>query len=83
MPWASSLHDYETEPREFPKFVSIGSAGVGPAFLGPEHAPFAIDNPRNALTLLKQMQSKRNQLDLLKQLDQPFSSAHDDHRMLR
>lgn len=82
-PALGSLVSSETGPREFPGFVSIGAPGVGPAFLGPEHAPFSIDSPQNALALLQQMKSRQAQFRLLRELDEPFVRSHADERMLR
>lgn len=60
----------------FPQFVTIGGSAAGPAFLGAEHAAFAIDNPARVLALLKSMKDRRRRLTFLRELDRDFRQHH-------
>lgn len=77
-PAAGSMISYETsESLELPGYVTIGMKGFGPTFLGYEHAPFVIDNPGQALQMLREVASKKRALDLSDQLEQEFNDAHE------
>ena len=66
---------------DLPKYVSLGSPGFGPAFMGPENAPFSIQNLREAKQLIQGIGRRSSRLELLNQLDQTFSKTVDDHRL--
>ena len=66
------------EDLDFPKYVSLGSQGFGPAFLGPRNGPFSIENLGQAKSLLDRIRRRTSRLDLLTALDHSFSKNIDD-----
>ncbi|MDP6444479.1 MAG: DUF1501 domain-containing protein [Pirellulaceae bacterium] len=73
-PALGSVVSHESEPTDFPRFVSIGSRGFGPAYMGPDHAPFAIENPEQALQLMRSIRRRSKRLSLLQDLGETFDS---------
>ena len=69
-------HDRGTE--SIPHYVTLGGRGYGAAFLGPDHAAFAIEEPEEVRRLLTALDRRRSELTLLRQLEQPFVAAHAD-----
>ncbi len=61
-----------------PRYVSIGQPGFGPAFLGQEHGPFALENPQTALEMLRKLDSKRGRFQLAQELGREFEKSHED-----
>ncbi|MGI9516655.1 MAG: DUF1501 domain-containing protein [Pirellulaceae bacterium] len=59
-----------------PNYVALGSAGYGPAFMGPEHAPFSIENAAQARQLLNTLRRRRGRLRLLGELGSEFDAQH-------
>lgn len=57
---------------ELPGFVTLGSPGLGPAYLGEEFAPFAIEDPVATVRLLKQLRDGRHRFQLLDSLNHDF-----------
>jgi Protein of unknown function (DUF1501) len=77
-PTAGSVISRYSAESEIPKFVALGGNGFGPAFMGPDHAPFTIDNPGQAKELLDDLRRRRNRLGLLDRLSTNFDEQHDD-----
>ena len=75
-PAAGAIVSRQSAPTEFPRFVTIGSRGYGPAYVGPDHAPFAIENPAEALQLLRRTRQRRNRIRLLQDLGESFDGQH-------
>lgn len=84
-PTFGSAVSREVAPKSFdlPNFVSVGPQQDGPAFLGPKHAPFRVDNPNQPIENLayhddvgKDRTEKR--LDLLESMQKDFSTTHGD-----
>lgn len=69
---------HESEPNEFPNYVSIGSRGYGPAYMGPEHSPFSIEDPERALDLMRSIRRRRRRISLLQDLGTDFDNEHPD-----
>lgn len=82
-PALGSMVSYESPAQDFPNYVSIGSPGIGPAYLGPDHAPFSIENADTAVELLRQTRNWQSQIELMRELDQTFSAGHEDLRLRR
>lgn len=75
-PTLGSIVSHQTEPADFPKFVSIGAQGLGPAYMGPDHAPFAIEDPLATVQLIKGLRRDRSSLQRLDQFNQQFARQH-------
>ncbi len=77
-PAAGSVVSKHCQESDIPKFVTLGGNGVGPAFMGPDHAPFTIDDPNRAKQLLEDLRKRRNRLGLMDQLSTRFREEHRD-----
>lgn len=77
-PALGSVVSHEAEPAEFPQYVTIGSRGYGPAYMGPNHAPFSIEDPDEALELMRSIRRRKRRLGLLQELGTPFDQRHAD-----
>ena len=75
-PSAGSVVSHQSAPLDFPRYVTIGSAGYGPAYLGPDHAPFSIEDPNEARELLLRIRRQTDRIELLQELGQPFEREH-------
>lgn len=80
-PALGSLISHETPAAVVPKYVTLGGSGFGPAYLGSDHAPFTIENTQQARTLLENVRRRGKRLSLLRELDEPFNSRQNDHRV--
>lgn len=75
-PSLGSVVSHETPETGFPRYVSIGSRGYGPAFLGPDHAPFSLENAAEAFELLGRIRRRRKRIGLLQDLGSDFDQEH-------
>lgn len=75
-PALGAVVSHESPVADFPHYVTIGSTGLGPAFLGPDHAPFSIEDPQTALALLQKVGRRRKRIQLLEELGEPFDRSH-------
>jgi hypothetical protein len=75
-PAAGAVVSSETAPSRMPKYVSLGAPGFGPAYLGASHAPFSIDEPRQALQTLRAMERRKGRIELMRSLDRAFDEEH-------
>jgi len=66
----------ETPEARIPKYVALGAAGFGPAYLGATHAPFSVEDVRQALESLRAVGRKKDRIRLLRALDKDFDEAH-------
>jgi hypothetical protein len=66
----------ETPDGRIPKYVSLGAAGFGPAYLGATHAPFSVEDLRRALESLRAVGRKKERIRLIRALDQDFDEGH-------
>ena len=77
-PTLGAVVSHENPPADFPLFVSIGARGLGPAYMGPDHAPFAVENPAEAVRLITGLRRQRGTLRTLEQFNSGFDAAHAD-----
>lgn len=77
-PTLGAVVSHENPPADFPLFVSIGARGLGPAYMGPDHAPFAVENPAEAVRLITGLRRQRGALRTLEQFNTGFDAAHAD-----
>ena len=77
-PTAGSVVSKYCRESDIPKFVTLGGNGVGPAFMGPDHAPFTIDDPNRAKQLMEDLRRRRNRLGLVDQLSVGFREEFRD-----
>lgn len=75
-PAMGSVVSHESRPGDVPRYVSLGSPGYGPAYMGPAHAPFSIENPQEAYDLMKRIRRLRRRIGLLQELGTRFDNAH-------
>ena len=64
------------EESELPKYIALGKQGLGPAWLGPQHAPFSVSNPSEGRDLLNSLKAKRHRLELIQNLGREFNAQH-------
>jgi hypothetical protein len=69
-------HELVGQQVEFPRYVTIGSSRYGPAFLGYQHAPFAVSDPGSALETIRAVGQGRARLELMDKLQAPYVAAH-------
>lgn len=78
-PAAGAVVSKYAEESDIPKFVTLGSGnGFGPAFMGPDHAPFAIQDALQAKSLLDDLRRRRQRLSLLNRLGSTFDQKYED-----
>lgn len=75
-PPMGALISYElSEAFNIPGYVTVNGGGYGPTFLGFEHAPFVIDNPGNALRLIREAGQRKQQLGLADEMAKDFNES--------
>jgi hypothetical protein len=75
-PSMGAVISHETPPRKFPRYVTIGASGFGPAALGSDHAPFTINRADEALRILRNLEKRRDRLKWMQELDHEFNEDH-------
>ena len=80
-PALGSVISHETPFDPFPKYVALGAPGFGPAYMGPEHAPFSVEDMESAINLFKTIRRRKSRLSLLRELDAGFGSRVQDDRI--
>lgn len=75
-PAMGSVFSQSQQLGALPNYVSVGSRGFGPAFLGADHGPFSIENPEDARRLLRVIESRRSRLQLTRSLSEEFDKSH-------
>jgi hypothetical protein len=75
-PSLGAMVSKETPEARTPKYVSLGAAGFGPAYLGASHAPFSVEDVPKALESLRAVGRKKDRIRFLRALDQDFEEAH-------
>jgi len=63
--------------------VSIGARGLGPAYMGPDHAPFAVEDPAQAVRLMTGLRRQRSALRRLDEFNARFDAEHVDAQLAR
>jgi len=61
-----------------PGYVSLGAPGFGPAYLGSQWGPFAIEDPGETRRLLRVLESRRDRISLARSFSERFRQAHPD-----
>jgi hypothetical protein len=75
-PSMGSLVSYElSKSLDTPGYVAVGSGSFGPTFLGYEHAPFVIDNPRGALQMLRDAAKQKDALAFAEEIGARFDET--------
>lgn len=82
-PSMGSVVSAQMPDMDIPKYVSLGSPGFGPAYMGPENAPFSVQNLGEANQLIQRIRRRSTQLSLLSKLDQGFSGDVKDERVIQ
>ena len=82
-PALGSVVSHETPATDFPRYVTIFSPGYGPAYMGPEHAPFSIEDPQEALGLMRSIRRRQRRISLLQELGAPFDAEHPEQDLER
>jgi hypothetical protein len=77
-PALGSIASHESEKSDQPQFVTIGTKGLGPAYLGPDHAPFAVEDPSEAVRLMTGLGRQRRSLRQLDEFNARFDGEHFD-----
>ncbi len=80
-PAMGSVISRETPDSDFPKYVSLGATGIGPAYMGPEHTPFSVADADAAINLFNTVRRRKSRVSLLRELDSSFSNKFHDARM--
>ncbi len=75
-PSLGSIISGSASDSPIPNYVSLGSPGYGPAYMGPQHAPFSIEDPAEARELLTSLRRRRGRLKLLGELGSEFNAQH-------
>lgn len=82
-PALGSVVSHESPPSDHPLFVSLGSRGLGPAYMGPDHAPFSIEDPSVAVAQLRELTKQRSLLQRLDSFNKAFDQDHYDSNLAR
>jgi|JI10StandDraft_1071094.scaffolds.fasta_scaffold00144_38 hypothetical protein len=82
-PTLGSVVSHESPTADHPLFVSVGSRGFGPAYMGPEHAPFTIEDPNTAVSQLRELTTQRSWLRKLDSFNQVFDEDNYDQNLAR
>ena len=82
-PSMGSVVSAQFAEMDIPKYVSLGSPGFGPAYMGPQNAPFSVQDLGAANQLIQKVRRRSQQLSLLSKLDQGFSNRVNDERVLQ
>ncbi len=77
-PGVGAIVSHETGAKEsdIPNYVAISGNGHGSGFLGVEHFPYAIGNPKSALSDLQQTAKGIARASLLEDLNEDFDKQH-------
>ncbi|NND97182.1 MAG: DUF1501 domain-containing protein [Pirellulaceae bacterium] len=73
-PIGSFLSQARDDPG-FPRYVTLGGTGFGPAFLGNDHGPFVIEDVQAAKQQLDRVAQNRRALDLISKFNADYSAT--------
>ena len=82
-PALGAVVSHEAPPADFPRYVTIGGRGFGPAYMGPEHAPFSISQPDEVLELMRGIRRRKRRIGLLQELGSAFDNDHPENMLTR
>lgn len=71
-PALGSVISYQAPEADFPKYVLLGNDSYGPAYCGPGHASFMIENAESARRLLGQIRRRKDDLEFARVLNADF-----------
>ena len=74
-PALGSMVSHTRQDPGFPRYVTLGGSGFGPAFLGDQHAPFVIEDLGTARDQLTRISQKRESLDLLAAMNNRYGHS--------
>lgn len=74
-PAIGSMVSSKRDDPGFPRYVTLGGFGFGPAFLGSQHGPFVVEDIEAAKNQLERVMQKRRALDLLTELNASYSES--------
>lgn len=75
-PAMGAVISHEMPEMGFPRYVTVGTRGYGPAYLGADHAPFSIEDPNAALELMRRIGQRSSRVELMQNLGRSFDDAH-------
>lgn len=75
-PALGSVVSHEYPEMDFPKYVLLGNRSFGPAYCGPDHASFAVENAETAKELLGQIRRRKDDLEFLRTLNADFGTKN-------
>ena len=75
-PTLGSIVSHESPAADFPLFVSVGGKGPGPAYMGPDHAPFSVEDPAAAVQLIAGLRRQRRSMKFLEEFSTKFDESH-------
>ena len=82
-PAIGAVASHEARRDAAPNYVVIGGRGYGPAYMGPDHAPFTVENIGAALALMRGIRRRRSRLQLLQDLGASFNEDHREEMLER
>ena len=71
-PAIGSVMSHELPEADTPNYVLLGGNAFGPAYCGPQHAAFTIDNAQSARQLLAKIERREEQIEFLGELNARF-----------
>ncbi len=75
-PALGSVISHEWQEMDFPKYVLLGDQSHGPAYCGPDHASFGVENADAARQLLGQIRRRRDGLEFARVLNSEFDNRN-------
>lgn len=75
-PALGAVISHEMPEMGFPRYVTVGTRGFGPAYMGADHAPFSIEDPAAALELMRRIGQRSSRVRWMQNLGGPFDDAH-------
>ncbi len=76
-PSVGSFVSSDREECGFPRSVTLGSLGFGPAFLGSQHGPFVIEDLAAAQQQLERVSRQRPAIELLSKLNADYATSNE------
>ena len=76
-PSLGSLVASQSADHGLPRYVTLGEAAFGAAFLGSQHGPFVIGDLEAAKAQLDHVNSRRQAIELLSEMNRRHANRHD------
>ena len=74
-PAMGAMIAHDREDPGFPRYVTLGGEGFGPAFLGSEHGPFVIEDLEGAKSQLARVEKQKHALDLVGRFNRNYAQS--------